>query len=412
MQDMETFQQTLSPEEIERLMARKKVEEERFNLGISCHMDQYRDVFGLPALESVDTAKEKDSSSNANKSKSTGLKMMPASCGDGVDLADDQSHVDNEILSKPKRAATEKLINVLMGIDPPSSAPIDSNPRAAKYAVAGPQVSDVQVKGREGAKKPSAVPLLKEIEPSLSSPPVIKKTHWSHIKNQENEVQSSSLSESEIETHGGKKGSKITNGNGYSSDSSQADDFLSEVVQGGRMNKKSIEIAANKRLRYEKECLKQQRKDRGDENSFRTVDGSWQLLKTLGIGDAMKTKWKSGNEFSDTRADSLPTIYNDVLVSGDSKPKCVLSVEELNIPDEMKYCLRSGSTNKLITKPTPLQSYVWPAVVRGRHVVGIDSANSGKTLAYLLPILKQIVDTPLIYKNLPKGTGVSPFNMC
>ena len=61
----------------------------------------------------------------------------------------------------------------------------------------------------------------------------------------------------------------------------------------------------------------------------------------------------------------------------------------------------------IISKPYPVQAYAWPAIVRNRHVVGVDRGKSGKTLGYVLPILKQLVDTPECYKSLPKGTGVS-----
>lgn len=43
-----------------------------------------------------------------------------------------------------------------------------------------------------------------------------------------------------------------------------------------------------------------------------------------------------------------------------------------------------------LTEPTPIQSKVFPVVMSGRDVVGIAQTGTGKTFAYLLPILRQM----------------------
>lgn len=43
-----------------------------------------------------------------------------------------------------------------------------------------------------------------------------------------------------------------------------------------------------------------------------------------------------------------------------------------------------------LTEPTPIQSKVFPVIMSGRDVVGIAQTGTGKTFAYLLPILRQM----------------------
>ena len=42
-------------------------------------------------------------------------------------------------------------------------------------------------------------------------------------------------------------------------------------------------------------------------------------------------------------------------------------------------------------KPTPIQQYTIPAVVQGYDVIGISQTGSGKTAAYLVPVLSRLM---------------------
>ena len=391
LQDVEEIQKALTPDEFEKLMESKRIEEKRFVLGIDSHMDAYREVADLPTFESQNVTVREDCRSD---SKSYGMKMIPANCEDGVDLTDDQSCVNSERLSKIVMQKTEELISKLMMIDPPTEDTQDSNHYPSQQSNDGRSVNGLQVRSRKARKALPDSPSVTESKPPSEVGLFESKHIWSVIRSHENEVQTSSLSESEIETSDNI--AKDTNGNGVSGEDSQGE---TAITPGDNSNRKKAELAREK---YEKECLKQQHKDRGDSNSFQTVNSTLQLLKDLGVGEAIRTKWQSKT----ANAEALPPSDDEVLVCGDNRPKCVYSVGELNVPDEMRCSLRNNVTNALITKPTPLQSFVWPAVLRGRHVVGIDSSNSGKKLAYLLPVLKQIVDSQSLYKTLPKGHGV------
>lgn len=53
------------------------------------------------------------------------------------------------------------------------------------------------------------------------------------------------------------------------------------------------------------------------------------------------------------------------------------------------------------TKPTPIQSQAVPAVLSGRDVIGIAKTGSGKTAAFLWPLLVHAMDQP----ELQEGEG-------
>ena len=60
-----------------------------------------------------------------------------------------------------------------------------------------------------------------------------------------------------------------------------------------------------------------------------------------------------------------------------------------------------------------IQQHAWPALLRGRDVVGICTASVGQILAYLLPIIYQLVEERELYADLPKMTsGVSTVKCC
>ena len=64
-----------------------------------------------------------------------------------------------------------------------------------------------------------------------------------------------------------------------------------------------------------------------------------------------------------------------------------------------------------ITSPSLIQAHAWPAVMRGRDVMGVCTANEGPVLAYLVPIIYQLVEEREMYADLPLKGGVSDMFM-
>ena len=61
------------------------------------------------------------------------------------------------------------------------------------------------------------------------------------------------------------------------------------------------------------------------------------------------------------------------------------SFEELNISKQ----LLNAITDMGFEKPTPIQEEAFPIAMSGKNIVGIAQTGTGKTLAYMLPILQQ-----------------------
>lgn len=75
--------------------------------------------------------------------------------------------------------------------------------------------------------------------------------------------------------------------------------------------------------------------------------------------------------------------------------------EQFNLPKALQKALDELQ----ITTPTPIQTKSFPVILSGRDVMGIAQTGTGKTYAYLLPILKQWkfahVDTPRVVIIVP-----------
>ncbi|NVO02129.1 MAG: DEAD/DEAH box helicase [Bacteroidetes bacterium] len=63
-----------------------------------------------------------------------------------------------------------------------------------------------------------------------------------------------------------------------------------------------------------------------------------------------------------------------------------MSFEELNLSKP----LFNAISDIGFTSPTPIQEKAFPIVLSGRDVIGIDQTGTGKTIAYLLPILREL----------------------
>ena len=62
------------------------------------------------------------------------------------------------------------------------------------------------------------------------------------------------------------------------------------------------------------------------------------------------------------------------------------SFEELNINRQ----LLNAIADLGFEKPTPIQAEAFPVGMSGQNIVGIAQTGTGKTLAYMLPILQQL----------------------
>jgi ATP-dependent RNA helicase DDX5/DBP2 len=71
-------------------------------------------------------------------------------------------------------------------------------------------------------------------------------------------------------------------------------------------------------------------------------------------------------------------------------PKPVESLEELPFPDWAIQVIRQQGFDNL----TPIQVQGWPAALKGHDIIGISETGSGKTMAYVVPMLIHIQAQP------------------
>ena len=96
-----------------------------------------------------------------------------------------------------------------------------------------------------------------------------------------------------------------------------------------------------------------------------------------------------------------------VRVTGNDIPDSISSLDDFQIPDFLKTNMRSAEYRNL----TPLQMHTIPIIDRGRDIMACAQTGSGKTVAFLVPIIKNIVemmDINPFNRNAPKCIVLVP----
>lgn len=84
-------------------------------------------------------------------------------------------------------------------------------------------------------------------------------------------------------------------------------------------------------------------------------------------------------------------------VSGPQAPAPVCSFAHFNFDEALMKAIRKSE----FVSPTPIQAQAIPAALSGRDIIGIAKTGSGKTAAFLWPLIVHILDQP----NLKTGEG-------
>ena len=84
-----------------------------------------------------------------------------------------------------------------------------------------------------------------------------------------------------------------------------------------------------------------------------------------------------------------------IRVSGASPPKPVSSFGHFGFDDLLIKAIRRSE----FAQPTPIQSQAIPALLSGRDAIGIAKTGSGKTAAFLWPMLVHIMDQSRLLKG-------------
>lgn len=106
-------------------------------------------------------------------------------------------------------------------------------------------------------------------------------------------------------------------------------------------------------------------------------------------------------DYDTCRLPSQPALSKvRALCHGIRPPRPVTHLDQTPFDESVK----SRLCSKGFRGPTCIQSVVWPAVMSGRDIVAVAPPHSGKTLAYLIPLVSRLM-SETDYENLPAGVG-------
>lgn len=121
-----------------------------------------------------------------------------------------------------------------------------------------------------------------------------------------------------------------------------------------------------------------------------------------------KNFWVEPAELADMTEAELADLrleLDGIKVTGKDVPKPVQKWSQLAMPRKTLDIVDSLG----FERPTPIQMQAFPAIMSGRDVIGVAKTGSGKTVAFLLPMFRHIMDQrPLKENEGPIGLIMTP----
>ncbi|KAL4234120.1 hypothetical protein ACF0H5_005773 [Mactra antiquata] len=121
------------------------------------------------------------------------------------------------------------------------------------------------------------------------------------------------------------------------------------------------------------------------------------------LGNRILHRLQNAAKRSQTHTDNggFSERCHDVMIHGFRPPKPVYNVKNSKLTEHIQVAFASRQFAEL----TLAQAFSWPAVTRGRHVVTISPQDSGKTLAYLCPLVSALCDPKVYHQVARNGKG-------
>ncbi|KAJ3290332.1 pre-mRNA processing RNA-helicase [Borealophlyctis nickersoniae] len=94
-------------------------------------------------------------------------------------------------------------------------------------------------------------------------------------------------------------------------------------------------------------------------------------------------------DLTEEQVDDVRAALDGIKIRGHNCPKPIEKWTQFGLPIGVHEVIRKVLKYE---KPTPIQAQAIPAVMSGRDVIGIAKTGSGKTIAFLLPMLRHIKD--------------------
>ena len=131
--------------------------------------------------------------------------------------------------------------------------------------------------------------------------------------------------------------------------------------------------------------------------------GVHELAQGVKYTVSIKTSWKPPDYITLSKIDKIRRKYS-IAVSGQDVPPSLKYFRDMKFPIPIIAALMA----KKITIPSPIQMQVIPVVLSGRDVIGIANTGSGKSLAFILPMIMFCLEQE---KRLPFQEGEGPYGL-
>jgi ATP-dependent RNA helicase DDX41 len=179
-----------------------------------------------------------------------------------------------------------------------------------------------------------------------------------------------------------------------------ADRHTSLLVKAARLKAETpAETPAQKLMREEEELLQQV-------TEKRALMGVQELAHDVKYTEALDTGWRPPRHLRGLTELDAQAVRDDfhILVEGKGLPPPIKTFREMRFPKP----IISSLDKKGIVRPTPIQMQALPAILAGRDTIGIAFTGSGKSLAFILPMVMAALQGE---RALPLVEGEGPFGL-
>uniref|UniRef100_A0A1B6MTW2 Probable ATP-dependent RNA helicase DDX52 n=1 Tax=Graphocephala atropunctata TaxID=36148 RepID=A0A1B6MTW2_9HEMI len=188
---------------------------------------------------------------------------------------------------------------------------------------------------------------------------------------------------------------------------------LKEQVNGIQTsNKTNEDPVSNKSVKRSHSLVDIKREHSGDEDELTLLGGiktsnktetSKHKKKKKKNEETKKSKKQKFAELEQERINRLRNV-NRITVVGDNPPPPIESFEQLQLEYKVSNIIVKNLLASGYELPTPIQMQAIPAMVQGRQILACAPTGSGKTIAFLVPIVQSLVS--------PKNSGFRALIVC
>ncbi|KAF8103057.1 hypothetical protein N665_0188s0018 [Sinapis alba] len=179
-----------------------------------------------------------------------------------------------------------------------------------------------------------------------------------------------------------------------------AESKTSLLVQATQLKRYVPEVSATERIIQQEKEMMEHLSDK------KTLISVLELAKGITYTEPMLTGWKPPlhvRKMSSKKMDSIRKQWH-IIASGEEIPAPIKNFEDMRFKRGVLDTLKG----KGIVQPTPIQVQGLPVVLSGRDMIGIASTGSGKTLVFVLPLIRIAL---LEEKRRRIGAGEGPVGL-